>query len=124
MATAGRILHHLAYRLPESKNTILFIGYQAEGTRGRAILEDKPEVKIHGRQVPVRAKIENISGFSGHGDYLEILAWLKAFNKKPKKVFIVHGEPEASQAMADKIRRQLHWKVEVPTFGQSFELDF
>ncbi len=124
MATAGRILHHLAYRLPESKNTVLFIGYQAEGTRGRAILDGKPEVKIHGRQVPVRAKIETISGFSGHGDYLEILAWLKAFNKKPKKVFIVHGEPEASQAMADKIRDQLHWNVTVPEFGQSFKLDF
>ncbi len=124
MVTGGRILHHLAYRLPDARNTVLFIGYQAQGTRGRAILDGKPEVKIHGAQVPVRARIESISGFSGHGDYREILAWLMGFNKKPKKTFIVHGEPEASAALAQKIKEMLHWNVEVPQYGQSFELEF
>ncbi len=124
MVTGGRILHHLAYRLPESQNTVLFIGYQAKGTRGRTILEGKPEVKIHGQKVPVRARVESISGFSGHGDYQEIIAWLKAFNKKPKKTFIVHGEPEASQAMAEHIRQELNWETVIPKFGDHFELDF
>ncbi|MBN2710152.1 MAG: MBL fold metallo-hydrolase [Calditrichaceae bacterium] len=123
MATGGRILHHLAYRLPENKNTVLFIGYQAQGTRGRVILEGNKEVKIHGAQVPVRAKIENISGYSAHGDYEEILAWLMAFNKPPEKVFLVHGEPEASQSLAEKIRNAYGWNVEIPVMGQSFELD-
>lgn len=124
MVTGGRILHHMARRLPERQNTILFIGYQAEGTRGRTILSGKADVKIHGRPVHINAKIESISGFSGHGDYEEILAWLKAFNKKPKKTFIVHGSPDASASMAEKIREHLHWEVEVAQFGGKAELDF
>ncbi len=124
MVTGGRILHHLAYRLPERQHTVLFIGYQAQGTRGRTILEGKPSVKIHGQQVPIRARIENISDFSGHGDYEEILAWLTAFNKKPRKTFIVHGEPEASQALAERIRKLLNWNVVIPEFGESYDLEF
>lgn len=124
MATGGRILHHLEARLPERQNTVLLIGYQAEGTRGRALEEGKTEVKIHGQIIPIRAKIEKISGFSGHGDYEEILAWLMAFNRPPEKTFIVHGEPQASQSMADRIRELLGWEVVVPQFGESFELEF
>lgn len=124
MATAGRILHHLAARLPEKQNTVLLIGYQAEGTRGRSILEGNPTVKIHGQQVSVNAKIENISGFSGHGDYSEILAWLMAFNKAPEKTFIVHGEEKASQAMADRIRDKFGWNVILPEYGQTYDIDF
>jgi len=124
MATGGRILHHLIQRLPERRDTVLFIGYQAQGTRGRTILEGKSSVKIHGQQVPIRAKVSNISGFSGHGDYQEILAWLSAFNKPPEKTFLVHGEPEASQALAGKITELLGWNVIIPEFGQSFDLDF
>ena len=123
MVTGGRILHHLVERLPREENTILFVGYQAEGTRGRAILEGKPEIKIHGRNIPVNAKIENITGYSGHADYNEILAWLMGFNKAPEKTFIVHGEPEASSAMKEKIEQKFGWNVEVPEFGQSFELE-
>lgn len=123
MATGGRILHHLEYRLPNPNNTILFIGYQGEGTRGRAILEGKPEVKIHGRQIPIRAKIETISGFSAHADYNEILAWLIGFNRPPLKTFIVHGEPDASAALAEKIRERLRWDVAIPAFKEGFELD-
>jgi metallo-beta-lactamase family protein len=123
MATGGRILHHLAQRLPESKNTVLFVGHQALGTRGRTMLEEKPTIKIHGREVTVRAKIANISGFSGHADYREICAWLMGFNRPPEKTFIVHGEPESSAAMAEHIRSTFGWQVVVPEFGESFELD-
>lgn len=123
MATGGRVLHHLKYRLPNPNDTILFIGYQAEGTRGRTILEGKPEVKIHGQQIPIRARIENISGFSAHADYNEILAWLIGFNRPPLKTFIVHGEPDASAALAEKIREKLRWDVVIPKFNEGFDLD-
>jgi metallo-beta-lactamase family protein len=123
MVTGGRILHHLAQRLPDPKNTVLLMGYQAEGTRGRTIQEKKETVKIHGKQVPINAQIEIIDGFSGHADYNEMLAWLMPFNKAPKQVFMVHGEAEASQSMAEKIKQTYGWKVTVPKFGDSFELE-
>jgi metallo-beta-lactamase family protein len=123
MATGGRILHHMKERLAHPENTMLFIGYQAEGTRGRTILEGNPTVKIHGEQVPISANVASISGFSGHADYDEILAWLMGFNRPPEKTFLVHGEPEASAALAEKIRDRFGWNVVVPEFGQSFELD-
>jgi metallo-beta-lactamase family protein len=122
MVSGGRILHHLKYRLPDPKNTVLFIGYQGEGTRGRTLVEGNPTVKIHGEKVPVKAKIESISGFSAHADYSEILAWLTGFNRPPLKTFIVHGEPEASKALADRIKTVLQWNVAIPEFGQTFEL--
>jgi metallo-beta-lactamase family protein len=123
MLSGGRILHHLTRRLPRSENTVLFIGYQAEGTRGRALLEGSQKVKIHGEQVSVRAHVENVSGFSGHADYNEILAWLMGFNRKPIKTFLVHGEKASSEALAKRIRGKLGWEVEIPEFGQSFELE-
>jgi metallo-beta-lactamase family protein len=123
MLEGGRILHHLARRLPEDNNTLLFVGYQAEGTRGRALQGGKTEIKIHGRMVPVRAHIESISSFSAHADYREILAWLMGFNRAPRNTFVVHGEPEASQAMRDRIEKQLGWPVTIPELGQSFELN-
>ncbi|MBN1327455.1 MAG: MBL fold metallo-hydrolase [Candidatus Cloacimonetes bacterium] len=123
MVTGGRILHHLAQRLPDPRNTILLIGYQAEGTRGRTIQEKRETVKIHGKQVPIKAQIEMIDGFSGHADYNEILAWLMPFNKKPKLTFLVHGEPDASKAMAEKIKHTYDWQVKIPQFGESFELE-
>ena len=122
MATAGRILHHLSHRLPNPYNTILLIGYQAEGTRGKQIQEHKEVVRIHGKDVPINAKIEFIDGFSGHVDYNEMLAWLMAFNRKPKKVFLVHGEPEASESLAKKIKNMYNWDVVIPKLGESFSL--
>ena len=122
MFEGGRVLHHLERRLPDPKNTVLFVGYQAEGTRGRAILNGNPKIKIHGQMVPVRAKIENITGFSGHADYNEALAWLMGFNRPPVKTFLVHGEPEASQAMAGRIKEVLGWEVVIPRFEESFDL--
>jgi metallo-beta-lactamase family protein len=123
MANGGRILHHLQQRLPDPKNTILFTGYQAEGTRGRGIIEGEPSVKIYGEHVQVRAKVEMISGFSGHADYNEIMAWLMGFNKPPEKTFVVHGETESSQALAEKIRKQFGWEVVVPGLGEGFDLN-
>ncbi len=122
MLQGGRILHHLEQRLSDPRNTILFVGYQAEGTRGRAILEGRKDVKIHGQQIPVNAKIENISGFSGHADYREILAWLMGFNRPPIKTFIVHGEPEASRSLAEKIKNLLGWDTVIPEMNEHFEL--
>lgn len=121
MLQGGRILHHLEHRISSPDNTVLFAGYQAEGTRGRAILEGKPEIKIHGQSVTVKAKIENISGFSAHADYNEILSWLMGFNRPPLKTFIVHGEPEASQALAARIKDLLGWDVVIPGLNESFE---
>ena len=123
MVTGGRILHHMAQRLPHKENTILFIGYQAEGTRGRLLADGAKSVKIHGQEVPVKARIEQIDGFSGHPDSNEILAWLMGFNRPPEKTFIVHGEPDSSAALAQRIRDKLGWSVEVPEFQQSYELD-
>ncbi len=124
MVEGGRILHHLIHRLPHRNNTVLFIGYQAEGTRGRTMIEGKPTVKIHGQKVPIHARIENISGFSAHADYNEILAWLMGFNRPPLKTFIVHGEPASSAALAEKIRNNLRWNVAIPELNEQFSLDF
>lgn len=123
MATEGRILHHLTHRLPDPRNTILFCGYQVPGTRGRTMLEGKPEVKIHGRQVPINARIEEITGFSAHADYNEILAYLMGFNRPPERIFIVHGEPEAARGLKQKIEDRFGWDTVIPEFGESFELD-
>jgi len=123
MVAGGRILHHMAQRLPDEKNTILFIGYQAAGTRGRAILEGKETIKIHGQPIPVKAQVVNMSGFSAHADYNEILAWLMGFNRPPRKVFLVHGEPDASEALANRIRQQLHWDVVIPRLGETHMLE-
>jgi len=124
MASGGRILHHLEQRLPDSKNTVLIIGYQAIGTRGRALQEGNSTVRIHGKDVPVKARVASIDGFSAHADYNEILAWLMGFNKAPEAVYIVHGDEEASQSMAEKIKDRFGWNVVVPTLGDRFDIDF
>jgi len=123
MATGGRILHHLRHRLPRAQDTLLFIGYQAEGTRGRTILNGDTTVKIHGQYISVQAQVEKISGFSAHADYNEILAWLIGFNRPPQKTFLVHGEPDASASLAEKIQDKLGWDVVVPKFEESFRLE-
>ncbi len=123
MVTGGRILHHMFHKLPDPHNTILFIGYQAEGTRGRAILEGAPSVKIHGQIIPIKAHIESISGFSAHADYNEILAWLSSFNHAPRNVFIVHGEPNQAQSLAKRIESNFAWQTTIPTYLSQYELD-
>jgi metallo-beta-lactamase family protein len=122
MATGGRILHHLKHRLPDHRNTVLFIGFQTKGTRGQLIKDGAKTIKIHGEQVPVRARIRTMESFSRHADSREILRWLQTFPFPPKLVFVVHGEPESSEALAEMIRRSLGWKTHVPEYLEVFDL--
>src|SRR6185295_11229519 len=98
MATGGRILHHLVQRLPDERNSVVFVGFQAYGTRGRLLSEGARQIRIFGEEYPVRAQIHVIESFSAHGDYTEILRWLRGFTRIPKKTFLVHGEPTAIEA--------------------------
>ncbi|MGO8791796.1 MAG: MBL fold metallo-hydrolase RNA specificity domain-containing protein [Terriglobia bacterium] len=122
MATGGRVLHHLERCLPDHRNTILFVGFQAAGTRGRAIQSGAQTVKMYGHEVHVRARIESIENLSAHADYGEILAWLERFSKAPGRTFMVHGEPKASEALRQRITQELHWDVTVPTYLQQVKL--
>ncbi len=122
MATGGRILHHLKYRLPDPRNTILFVGYQSVGTRGQILKDGAREIKIHGEMVPVRARIQSMEAFSGHADSVEIMRWLKMFKAPPKMTFIVHGEPDSSKALADKIQRSLGWNTHIPEMLETYRL--
>ncbi len=122
MCNGGRVLHHLKAHLDELTVTILFTGYQADGTLGRRLLDGEEEVRIFGQPVQVRAKIERLEMLSAHADYEEMLTWLRGFKSPPKKTFIVHGEPDASLAMQEHIHRELGWVTAIPTQGEKFEL--
>ncbi len=122
MATGGRVLHHLERCLPDHRNTILFVGFQAAGTRGHAIQMGAQAVKMYGHDVHVRARIETIENLSAHADYGEILAWLKQFSKAPGHTFMVHGEPRASEALRQRVTQELHWNAAVPTYLQQVAL--
>lgn len=114
MLTGGRILHHLKWRLPDARNTVLFVGYQAAGTRGRALLEGAKSLRIHGQNVPVRAQIARIDALSGHADQDELIRWLGGFAQPPSQVYLVHGEPPASLELQRQIRRRLGWSTVIP----------
>jgi metallo-beta-lactamase family protein len=114
MATGGRVLHHLKRYAPDRRNTILFAGFQAVGTRGAAMLAGAESVKIHGALVPVRAQVENLSILSAHADADEILHWLRNFRTPPRMTFIVHGEPDASAALRQRIEGELGWACRAP----------
>jgi metallo-beta-lactamase family protein len=116
MATGGRVLHHLKVFAPEPRNTILFVGFQAGGTRGAAMINGADSVKIHGAYVPVRAEVVAFDGFSAHADYAEILKWLAWFEAPPKQTFITHGEPPAADALRHRIEEQLGWHCRVPDY--------
>jgi metallo-beta-lactamase family protein len=122
MMTGGRILHHLFHRLKNPKDTLLIAGYQAEGTRGRLLLEGRDTLKVFGEQVPVKAKIEYMSAMSGHADREELFRWMGSFTAKPKITFCVHGEGEKLQAYAQEIRDRLKWNVIVPEYLETVEL--
>ncbi len=113
MATGGRILHHLKMRLPDPQTTVMFAGFQAEGTRGRKLLQGSESVRIHGQAVPVRARIESIDGLSAHADRDELLDWLGGFARPPRRTYAVHGEPHAAESLAAAIRARLGWTCEV-----------
>ncbi|MFQ5795013.1 MAG: MBL fold metallo-hydrolase RNA specificity domain-containing protein [Candidatus Bipolaricaulia bacterium] len=122
MCNGGRVVHHLKHRLPDPKNTVLFVGYQAQGTRGRALVDGTNEIKIHGIPVPVRAQIASIDGLSAHGDYHELLRWLSGFETAPRQTFIVHGDPQAARAFQKRIREQLNWKTHLPRYSETVAL--
>jgi metallo-beta-lactamase family protein len=118
MATGGRVLHHLEHMAPDRRNTILFAGFQAGGTRGAAMTAGARQVKIHGHYVPVNAEVDNLHMLSAHADANEIMGWLKGFAQPPKKTFLVHGEPVAADALRHRIEEELHWNVEVPEYKE------
>jgi metallo-beta-lactamase family protein len=122
MATGGRVLHHLAQALPDPRHTVLFVGFQSEGTRGRALVEGAREVKIHGRFVPVQATVARLDGMSAHADQTEILRWLGYFTAAPANTFLVHGEPAAMATLKAAIERTLGWQVAMPELGQSVQV--
>ena len=122
MASGGRVLHHLKEMLPDERNTVVFVGYQAEGTRGRRLLEGERTVRMHGEDVPVRAEITSISGLSAHADYGETMRWLGGFTRPPRHVFVTHGEPEAALALRARIESELGWKASVPSLGDRVDL--
>lgn len=114
MATGGRVLHHLKRYVPDRRSTILFAGFQAAGTRGAAMVAGTDSIKIHGEQVPVRAEVQNLSMLSAHADADEILRWLGGFRAAPRMTFISHGEPEASEALRQRIEGELGWPCTIP----------
>ncbi|MBT4879655.1 MAG: MBL fold metallo-hydrolase [Alphaproteobacteria bacterium] len=116
MAVGGRILHHLKVFAPQERNTILLTGFQAAGTRGEKLLSGCTEIKIHGEYFPVRARVEKLTNTSAHADYEEILHWLRNFKRAPKKVFITHGELEASQSLKEHIETDLGWSCYIPKY--------
>jgi len=122
MATGGRVLHHLKAALPDSRNTVLFVGYQAAGTRGRQLVDGQKTVKIHGEMIPVQARVALVESMSAHADSNEILRWLGGFTQPPRLTFIVHGEPAAMDALSATIHNKLDWITKMPAHGETVEL--
>ena len=122
MMTGGRILHHLKAYLPDPNSTLVITGFQAAGTRGRAILDGAKALKIHGMPVAVRSEVEFVESLSAHGDWRDIMRWLKGFETPPKTTFLVHAEPDSAQAMKQHIEDELHWNVAIPKYQEKFDL--
>lgn len=122
MGSGGRVVHHLENMLPHPEHAVVLIGYQAEGTRGRALVDGAKTVKMHGNSVSVLAEIVQIEGLSVHADADEVCTWLSTSTSPPANTFVVHGEPAASAAMAEKINRELGWSTTIPRLGQKFFL--
>lgn len=122
MATGGRVVHHLKSLLPDPRNTVMFAGFQAPGTRGDHLVSGASAVKIHGEEVEVRAEVVSLDGLSAHGDYQEIINWLKSVKQSPRRVFITHGEPEPAEAFQQHLQDQLGWKSEIPAYQEEVSL--
>jgi metallo-beta-lactamase family protein len=122
MATGGRILHHLTAFAPHENNIILFTGFQAAGTRGAALLQGAKTLRIHGEEVPVRARVEMIHSLSAHADAAEIIDWLAHCKRPPHTTFVTHGEPESSRVLAERISTELGWNAAVPEYLQEVNL--
>lgn len=123
MCEAGRIRHHLKHNLWNSKSSIIFVGYQAEGTLGKLLVEGAKEVTLFGEKIQVNAEIYNLEGFSGHADRDGLLAWLKGFRKEPKHIFLVHGEPQAKEDFAETVRKELGYDPVVIKGNSEFVLE-
>jgi metallo-beta-lactamase family protein len=119
MAEGGRVLHHLKAGLPDARNTVLFAGYQAYGTRGRRLIDGEKSVMIHGEWVPVAAHVEHIDSMSAHADADEILRWLHGFARPPQQTFIVHGEPASMEALGARVQRELGWTTKMPAHRET-----
>jgi metallo-beta-lactamase family protein len=122
MATGGRVLHHLKRCLPDPSSSIVFVGYQAAGTRGAALLAGAESIKIHGEYHRVRAHVEHIDGLSAHADAAELIDWLKQAEQAPKRTYIVHGEPSAQDALRRRLRDELGWEARIPEYRGTEEL--
>jgi metallo-beta-lactamase family protein len=123
MASGGRVLHHLAHRLPDPRNAVLLVGYQAEGTRGRTLADGARELKMLGRYIGVRAEVASVPAFSVHADRGEIVAWLRRAPRPPETVFVVHGEMAAATALHDAIESELGWTAAVPRYLEIVRVD-
>ncbi|WP_374669769.1 MBL fold metallo-hydrolase [Ramlibacter sp.] len=123
MATGGRVVHHIKAFAPKRQNTILLAGFQAGGTRGAALADGAPSVRIHGEDVPVRCEVARIDALSAHADAAELEAWLRTMPQPPRRAFVTHGEPSAADAMRQRIERQLRWRADVPDYLQTVTLD-
>ncbi len=122
MATGGRVLHHLQAALPYARNTVLFVGYQAAGTRGRLLVDGAAEMKMHGSLVPVRARVAKIDSMSAHADRGEVLRWLRTMPAAPSRVCLVHGEPGPLEALQGLVRQELGWTPVIPEHRQTIDL--
>jgi metallo-beta-lactamase family protein len=122
MATGGRVLHHLERYAPDPKNSILFTGFQAGGTRGAAMAAGAQRIKMYGHYIAVGAEVHNLSMLSAHADQNELLRWASGFQLAPRTTFIVHGEPQGADALRHALEEKLHWKCLVPDHGQDVVL--
>jgi metallo-beta-lactamase family protein len=122
MCTGGRVKHHLVQNISRPECTILFVGYQAKGTLGRQILKGEPEVRILGKTYPVKAAIRQIQGFSAHAGRKDLIRWLNSFQSAPARLFLTHGETDASRNFAEYIKQKKKWKVAVPHYLEEWEL--
>ncbi|WP_088278382.1 MBL fold metallo-hydrolase RNA specificity domain-containing protein [Ideonella sp. A 288] len=118
MATGGRVLHHLKAMAPDERHHIVFAGFQVGGSRGARLVGGASEVKIHGEYVPVRARVTGLEGLSGHADSDELVAWARSFGRAPRQAFVVHGEPDAADALRVRLKDELGWPVRVPQHGE------
>jgi metallo-beta-lactamase family protein len=122
MATGGRVLHHLAAGLPNPNNTVLFVGYQSEGTRGRLLCDGAKRIKIQGQEVPVAARIERLDNMSAHADAGEIMRWLSGFTRPPAMTYLVHGEPSGLEALGARIHAELGWPLHIAKYLEKVAL--
>lgn len=123
MCTGGRIKHHIAQNITRPESTLLFVGYQARGTLGRIILEGAPEVRVLGKTYAMAMRVARINGFSAHADRAELLRWVQALRRPPRRVFVSHGEPESAKAFAREVRNATGWEADVPEYRQTVELE-